>query len=67
MTEVFHVPLRNTGMERTLNKIQHTKLILEKKIIPPLLPGFESAYQQAIPATFTTTQATLTAAETLVS
>ena len=48
----------NTGMERTPNKSQHTKLILEKKILPPLLPGFELAtfwsrvrctYQQAIP------------------
>ena len=46
-------------MERALNKSQHTKLILEKKILPPLLPGFElttfqsqvwSSYQQAIPA-----------------
>ena len=25
----------NTGMERTLNKSQHTKLTLEKKILPP--------------------------------
>ena len=48
----------NTGMERTLNKSQHTKLTLEKKILPLLLPGFELAtfqswvqrsYQQAIP------------------
>ena len=47
-------------MERTLNKSQHTKLTLEKKILPLLLPGFELAtsrsrvrrsYQQAIPAT----------------
>ena len=28
-------------MERTLNKGQHTKLTLEKNILPPLLPGFE--------------------------
>ena len=50
----------NTGVERTTNKSQHTKLILEKKILPPLLPGFELATfrsrvwrscQQAIPAT----------------
>ena len=47
-------------MERTPNKSQHTKLTLEKKILPPLLPGFELAtfrsrvgrsYQQAIPTT----------------
>ena len=40
-------------------KSQHTKLTLEKKFFPPLLPGFELAtfrlrvrrfYQQAIPA-----------------
>ena len=49
----------NTGVERTLNKSQHTKLIQEKTILPPLLPGFELAtfrsqvrrsYKQAIPA-----------------
>ena len=50
----------NTGVERTPNKSQHTKLTLEKKkILPLLLPGFELAtsrsrvrrsYQQAIPA-----------------
>ena len=28
-------------MERTQNKSQHTKLTLEKKILPPLLSGFE--------------------------
>ena len=48
----------NTGLERTPNKIQHTKLTLEKKILPPLLPDFELAtfrsrgrrsYQHAIP------------------
>ena len=45
-------------MERTPNKSQHTKLTVEKKILPPLLPGFELAfrsrvlrfYQQANPA-----------------
>ena len=31
------------GVERTPNKSQHTKLTLEKKILPPLLPGFEHA------------------------
>ena len=48
----------NTGVERTPNKSRHTKCTLEKKILPPLLPGFEPAtfrsrvrlsYQQAIP------------------
>ena len=33
----------NTGVERTPNKSQHTKLTLQKKILPPLLPGFELA------------------------
>ena len=48
----------NKGMELTSNKSQHTKFTLEKKILPPLLPGFELATfrsrvrrsnQQAIP------------------
>ena len=30
-----------TGVEQTPNKSQHRKLTLEKKILPPLLPGFE--------------------------
>ena len=47
------------GAKRTPNKIQHTKLAVEKNILPPLLPGFELAtfrprvrriYQGAIPA-----------------
>ena len=33
----------NMGVEQTPNKSQHTKLTLEKKILPPLLPGFELA------------------------
>ena len=33
----------NTGVERTPNKSQHTKLTLEKTILLPLLPGFELA------------------------
>ena len=52
-------------MEQTPNKSQHTKSILEKDILPPLLLGFELAtfhepgaltnklsrlYRQAIPA-----------------
>ena len=49
----------NAGVERASNKSQRTKLTLVKKILPPLLPGFELAtfrsrvrysYQQAIPA-----------------
>ena len=32
-----------TGVERAPNKSQHTELTLEKKIFPPLLPGFELA------------------------
>ena len=47
------------GVEYTLNNSQHTKLTREKKILLPLLPGFEltifrsrvwCSYQQAIPA-----------------
>ena len=41
MTRVFYVSLGNTGVEWTPNKSQHTKLTLEKKILPPLLLGFE--------------------------
>ena len=33
----------NTGEERTPHKNQHTKLTLEKKILPPLLARFELA------------------------
>ena len=33
----------NTGVEQTPNNNKHTKLTLEKKILPPLLPGFELA------------------------
>ena len=52
----------HTGVERTLEKSQYTKLTLEKKILPPLLPGFELAtlwsrvlrsYQLVIPVPFT--------------
>ena len=31
----------NTGVERTPNNSQYTMLTLEKKILPPLPPGFE--------------------------
>ena len=41
MTGVFYCHHSNAGVERTLNKSQHTKLTLERKIIPMLLPGFE--------------------------
>ena len=59
MTGVFMCHCGNTGVERTPNKSQHTKLTLEKKILPPLLPGFElfafrsrvrRSNQQVIPA-----------------
>ena len=43
MTGIFYMPLRNMGMERIPNKSQHTKLTLEKKILLPLLLGFELA------------------------
>ena len=33
----------NTGVELTPNKSQHTKLTLEKTILPLLLLGFELA------------------------
>ena len=33
----------NTGVEWTPNKSKHRKWTLEKKILPPLLPGFELA------------------------
>ena len=48
----------NPGEERTPNKSQHIKLTLEKRILPPLLPGLEltifrswvrRSYQQATP------------------
>ena len=39
--ESFTCHCSNTGVERTPNKSQHIKLALGKKILPPLLPGFE--------------------------
>ena len=33
----------NIGVEQTLNKSQHTKLTVEKKIVLLLLPGFKLA------------------------
>ena len=59
----------NTRVERTQNKSQHTKLTPEKKILPPLLSGFELAtfrsrvrrsYQQATPAPYVMFKSTLT-------
>ena len=41
MTGSFTCHCGNTGVARTPNKNQHTKLTLEKKILLPLLPGFE--------------------------
>ena len=41
--DFFTCHCSSMGMERTLNKSQHTKLTLEKKILPPLLPGFKLA------------------------
>ena len=38
----------NTGLERTPNKSQHSQLTLQKKILPPLLPGFELATDPGI-------------------
>ena len=37
----------NTGVERTPNESQHTKLTLKKKMISPLLPGIELATFQS--------------------
>ena len=51
----------NMGLEQTPNKSHRTKLTLEKKILSPLLSGFELAtfrswarlsYQQSLPALF---------------
>ena len=66
----------NTGVEQTSNKSQHTKLTLEKKILPPLLPGFELATfgsrvrrsnQQAIPAPLNREQRMLDSYNTVLS
>ena len=43
----------STGMERTPNKSQHRKLTPEKKILPPLLPGFELATFRSEPGALT--------------
>ena len=55
----FKCHCSNTWVEGPPNKNRQTKLILEEKILPPLLPGFELAtfrprdrrpHQQAVPA-----------------
>ena len=43
LLESFTCHCGNTGVEQTPNKSQHTKLTPEKKILPPILPGFELA------------------------
>ena len=57
--ESLHAAAVTRGVEQTPNKSQHTKLTLEKKILPLLLLGFKLAtlwswiqrsYQQAIQA-----------------
>ena len=62
MAGIFTCRRGNRGVERRANKCQHTMLTLEKKLLPPLLPGFEletfrlrvrRSYQQAIPALLT--------------
>ena len=41
MTASFTCHCDNTGVERTPNKSQHRNLTVEKKALPPLLPGLE--------------------------
>ena len=43
----------NTGVERTPNKSEHTKLTVEKKILPPFLPGNELATFRSLVRYFT--------------
>ena len=43
MSGSFTCHCDNTVVEWTLNENQHTKITLEKKILSPLLPGFELA------------------------
>ena len=43
MTGSFTCHCGDTGVERTPNSSQHTKMSLEEKILLPLLPGFELA------------------------
>ena len=42
-TGCFMCHCGDTGVERTPNKSHYTELSLEKKILPPFLPGFELA------------------------
>ena len=41
MTGIFYCYCGNAGVERILNKSQHRKFTLEKKILTPLLRGLE--------------------------
>ena len=41
--DLLRVTAGNMGFERTPSRSEHTKLTLEKKILWPLLPGFELA------------------------
>ena len=65
----------NTGVERTPDKSQHTRLTQEKKTLPLLLPGFELAtfrsrvrrsYQQVIPVPMYTCTVAITSNEWLI-
>ena len=67
--ESFTCHCGNTGADRTLKKSQHTKLTLEKKILPPLLPGFElAAFRSRVLVSrgLRSTQVTLSASSTAV-
>ena len=44
---LLHATAVTRGIERTPNKSRHTKLTLEKKLLPPRLPGFELATSRA--------------------
>ena len=56
MTGVYYVAtVVKRGVERTPTKGQRTKLTLEKKILPPLLDGFELATFRSRVRTLTNT------------
>ena len=56
------------GAERTPNKSQHTKLTLEKKILPPLLPGFDlSITSPVLYSAYSDAQTAYTDAQTVYS
>ena len=46
-TVMFHPPVTTVARKRYRNKSQHRELTLEKKILPPLLQGFELATFQS--------------------